>query len=135
MSAPKGNKNAVGNDGGRPRKYDDKQVNEIIKKLEAYIAKNDIPIVAEFAYLNDITREDLYGYIEFSTLLKKLIAKKESALEKDTLSGKLNPSMAIFSLKQLGWRDKHEYEHTGKDGDPIELKTEVIIGGKIKEND
>ena len=46
----------------------------------------------------------------FSTLLKKCIAKKEANLEKGALTGKLNPSMAIFSLKQLGWRDKKEEE-------------------------
>jgi hypothetical protein len=39
------------------------------------------------------------------------IAKKEGALERMALEGKVNTSMAIFSLKQLGWKDTHEQTH------------------------
>lgn len=115
---------------GRPRKYSAKQIKEISQKLEEYIETAEIPIVAEFAYKNNILREALYDYPEFSTLLKKLIAKKETVLEKGMLSGDLVPSAAIFSLKQVGWSDKQQTEITGKDGGPI--RSEVDIEKVVK---
>ena len=76
-----------------------------------------MPIIAEFAYMNEIDRNYLYDNAIFSTLLKRCIAKKEANLEKGALTGKLNPSMAIFSLKQLGWKDKKE----------VDVKTPQVI--------
>ena len=99
--------------GGRPRTYNDDEVAEIVQSFTEYITETPIPIIAEFAYQADITRDVLYKYDEFSPLIKQCIDKKESALERNALDGNVNVSMAIFSLKQLGWRDKHELEHTG----------------------
>ena len=90
---------------GRPRKYNTKQVKEIGDKLEQYIDETRIPILAEFAYQNKIPRDVLYKYEEYSTLIKRLIDKKEAQLERLTLERKINTTMAIFSLKQIGWRD------------------------------
>ncbi|MET3699358.1 DNA-packaging protein gp3 [Bacillus oleivorans] len=92
----------------RPRKYTDEQVSGLTQKLAEYIEKTEIPILAEFAYLNDINRQTLYDYEEFSSLIKKAIDKKEAQLEKKALKGEVNHTMAIFSLKQLGWKDKQE---------------------------
>ena len=107
--------------GGRPRKFTKKRIKEIIALFDEYIEENDVPIVSEFAYQNDILRESLYDYKEFSTVLKKCIAKKESQLEKLSLLGEISTPMAIFSLKQLGWSDKQQTEISGKDGGPIRI--------------
>ena len=109
----------MANDVGRPRTFTDEQVAEIRDKLVQYIATTEIPIVAEFAYLNDINRQILYDYPEFSTLTKKLIAKKEAQLERKGLMNEVNSTMAIFSLKQLGWRDKQEIETKSSDQDKM----------------
>ena len=101
---------------GRPKTYDDEQVAEIAEKLAEYIAITTIPIIAEFAYQNDIPRHALYDYDEFSTLLKKMIDKKEANLERMCLNKEIERTMAIFSLKQLGWKDKTETEHSGSVG-------------------
>ena len=93
---------------GRPRLLNDKEIQSLSEKFIKYISDNEIPIIAEFAYLNDVNRQSLYDYPEFSTLLKKCIDKKESALEKQGLGNKVNTAMAIFSLKQLGWKDRQE---------------------------
>ena len=106
---------------GRPAKYTPEQLGAIAKKFKAYIddEKNVIPIIVEFCYKNNISRDTLYDHPdEFSTLLKKCIARKEAQLEKLCLLNKVNASMAIFSLKQLGWRDKQEIEQGGS----IEVK-------------
>ena len=102
--------------GGRPRKFSKKRVKELQDAFEEYIDSHEIPIVAEFAYTNNILRENLYDYPEFSTLIKKCIGKKEANLEHGMLSGGMPPAAAIFSLKQLGWSDKKEFEHSGNIG-------------------
>ena len=94
----------------RPRSRTQEQDEQLFKKFKKYIDDTTLPIIAEFAYMNDIERQYLYDNQMFSTLLKKCIAKKEANLEKGALTGKLNPSMAIFSLKQIGWKDRQETE-------------------------
>lgn len=99
---------------GRPIKWTDKKIEEINALLENYIEITDIPIVAEFAYINDITRQRLYEFAEqnsrFSDTMKKCVTKKEAQLERFGLLNVINPVMGIFSLKQLGWRDKVSIE-------------------------
>lgn len=97
----------------RPVEYTPEKLAEIEQAFLQYIAENDIPIVAEFAYISGIRRTTLYDHPELSNAIKACIDKKEAALEKLGLEGKVNSSMAIFSLKQLGWKDKHEIEHSG----------------------
>ena len=94
----------------RPRSRTQAQDEQLFDRFKKYIDNTTLPIIAEFAYMNDIERQYLYDNQMFSTLLKKCIAKKEANLEKGALTGKLNPSMAIFSLKQIGWKDKQADE-------------------------
>ena len=101
---------------GRPRKFSQKRVKELQEAFEEYINTTQVPIIADFATKENILRESLYDYEDFSTLLKRCVQKKESALEKCMLSGDLVPSAAIFSLKQLGLSDKKEVEHSGNVG-------------------
>jgi len=98
----------------RPRKVN---VQDLINGVDDYIASTDIPIVAEYANKNGITKQRLYQLIdeekakgnnELFDSIKKIIDTKEIALEKGGLLGTLNSSVVIFSLKQLGWKDKIE---------------------------
>lgn len=107
----------------RPKKYKDDDIKGLVEKFREYIETTDIPIVAEFAYLNEIDRTLLYDKQEFSTLLKKCVAKKEAQLEKKSLLGEVNTTQAIFSLKQLGWKDKQE---TNINFNPADLTDEQI---------
>lgn len=100
-----------GNAGRRP-KYDDKAIEELLVKFKDYIDRSDIPIIAEFAYQNGCGKQFFYDRPEFSDLLKICLAKKESALETGALKGVLNPTMAVFSLKQMGWTDRQQVEAT-----------------------
>ena len=113
--------------GGRPRtKNTSTRTAELVIKFADYIEKTKIPILCEFAYQNDITRDDMYDNPEFSALLKKCINKKQASLEKEALADKVNVAMAIFSLKQLGWRDKQDIDHTTK-GDKINFSMDKLI--------
>ena len=101
---------------GAPRKTDR---DLLAVAFEQYINETEIPIIAEFATIQKVTREHLYDMPELSTLLKRCTQKKEANLEKGALSGDLNTSMAIFSLKQLGWSDK--MVHAGDPKAPLAL--------------
>ena len=94
----------------RPREYD----REAIKlAFEQYIDSTEIPIIAEFASNQGFGKHVLYDFEELSNLLKKCTSKKEAALERRALDGDVNVTMAIFSLKQLGWSDKTEQTING----------------------
>ena len=97
--------------GGRPRKYTDEEIQGIYDKPTEYIDATTIPILNEFAYMNDLVRQSLYDYPELSTLLKRCSQKKQANLEKAALANKVNVPMAIFSLKQMGWSDRQEIKH------------------------
>ena len=109
---------------GRPPKFQEQEIQELVNKFDKYINETAIPIVAEFAYLNNIDKTYLYDRAEFSTLMKKCIQKKEAQLEIGSLRGVLNSTQAIFSLKQLGWKDKQE----------IDMKSEVSLHKVPTEN-
>ena len=103
-----------------PYKYTPEKIENIIEMLNQYIEETEIPIVAEFAYLNNIPRQRLYDLKDntLKRLMKKLIDKKEAELERLMLSGKQNVATGcIFSLKQLGWKDRQEI--TGDKNAPV----------------
>jgi len=83
----------------------------LLELFEEYIDKTDIPIIAEFAANSKIYKQRLYEWEEFADSIKRAISKKEASLERGALDNKINVTMAIFSLKQLGWKDKQEIDH------------------------
>ena len=104
---------------GRPRKV---SIQNLIDGVDAYLESTSLPIVAEYALQNGITSNWLYhladkeaeaGRPELKQSIKRITDQKAIALEKGALIGKFSPSMAIFSLKQLGWRDKPEEKNEG----------------------
>ncbi|KKM27054.1 hypothetical protein LCGC14_1578580 [marine sediment metagenome] len=98
-----------------PIKYN---IDKLLGSLKFYTEGNDIPILAEFAYKYGISREYLYQLAgknkSLSYAIKKLILKKEAQLEKLGLSGHVDKTMAIFSLKQIGWKDRVDIDTTTK---------------------
>lgn len=98
---------------GRPPKVKEADMPELVRKFEQYIEETEIPIIAEFAYKNGFGKQYFHEREEFSNLIKRAMAKKEAALEIGSLRGTLNATQAIFSLKQMGWRDKQDIEHSG----------------------
>lgn len=91
----------------------------ILAAFEKYVAETDIPIVVEFAAQQGIYRTLLYDVPDFKDVLDRCLAKKESALERLGLTGAVNTTMAIFSLKQLGWSDRQDITHKGDAAHPL----------------
>jgi hypothetical protein len=95
---------------GHPFVHDRKA---LLVKLEQYIEETEVPIVAEFAYKNGLHRQQLYDMAELSDAIKRLVTKKEAALDRKAQMGEMPMAFAIFSLKQLGWRDNQDINHSG----------------------
>ena len=101
---------------GRPLKFETPQ--EILTKAKAYFdecLKNDEPItITGLAIALETSRETLMNYEkrdEFFDAVKSVKLVCENYAERH-LFGK-NPTGSIFALKNYGWRDKQEVEHTG----------------------
>lgn len=110
----------------RPKKYDPDKMADII---DSYVVEEDIPVLKDVCYQNrwnDRYIHDLAKTSEkLSESIKMLRYKKEANLEKLGLLGIVNSTMAIFSLKQLGWKDKATDEDDKK---TIEKLDEVLSG-------
>ena len=104
----------------RPTKYTDEVIDEIAETMNEYTNRTDIPIAAEFAWQNSIPKSTIYNLAEkhegLLDSIKRLTDKKEAQLERMCLNKEIEKTMAIFSLKQLGWKDKTETEHVGSVG-------------------
>jgi len=94
-------------------KSDKYVISTMTKIIDDYTNKTDLPILKEVTYMNNW----LYEYVmelqrgseELSYSIKRLLCKKEVELERGGLKEKYNKTMAVFSLKQLGWRDVIEH--------------------------
>lgn len=151
MSAPKGNKNAVGNNGGRPPLY--KSVEEIQEKIDQYFldcdnnteevfdkalgvvtVKKPLPYTIEGLglALGFCSRKSFMDYedkIEFVNTIKKAKYKCLNNKLNGAMIGKYNPTITIFDLKNNhDFRDVKEHDHTtgGKPFDSIKVIIEEV---------
>lgn len=136
--------------GGRPSLYDPKYVDmmdeyfDIETGYEVEVENSrgvmqsvrhaaNLPTIAGFACKIGVTRETLHDwatktdeegklrYPEFSYAYKRAKDHQERILVENALKGGYQANFAIFTAKNvIGWRDKHEHEHTG------DFKIEVI---------
>lgn len=108
----------------RPRKIKTaKQFDELVDEYVAKCVADEEPITwtGLALYMGFCGRDELgnyAGYEGFSYSVKRARAIVENSYEK-RLHGN-SPTGAIFALKNMGWSDKQEHEHTGKEGGPIE---------------
>jgi hypothetical protein len=129
--------------GGRPPKVVDTERAEVLQAFEDYVDVESYPTVVDFCATNKvarkyhITKHNINDWQEFSTLRKEANDKQERFTEVGVLKGKVNPTWAIFKLKQpaFGWTDKQEVEHSGtleiKRGmNPEELNGIIDRGGQ-----
>lgn len=89
---------------------------EMVDKLNDYtdtcIKKKKVPILKEvvvkmnwnYDYVMTLERKE--GWEELREAINRLVNTKEYMLERLALDGKITNTMAVFSLKQLGWKDQ-----------------------------
>ena len=142
---------------GRPLKF--KTEAELGKAISAYFKKckpkvlkdkkgkvltnsNGVPIMEPnpptltglALHLGFESRQSIYDYEKrgaFSYTIKRARLQCEEWVENGMLSGKFHPSAGIFALKNYGWKDKQECEHTGADGGPMQYEN-VSWKDKVK---
>lgn len=117
MAAPKHNLYALGNNGGRPRIYEnpeDLEI-EIVKYFEYCIEKKvNITISGLTLFIGFNSRETLHLYEkrqEFMDIIKRARLSVTEAYEQELYSFKFGG--AIFALKNIdkdNWKDKTEQE-------------------------
>lgn len=143
MPAPKGNKNAEGNDGGRPSLYDDPIL--LSEKIDSYfnggankrivvVGKGEnrheveIPILTITGlcyYLGFESRQSFYDYeekVEYSYIIKKARLRIEMQYE-EMLQMDVSAAGPIFALKQFDWKDKIET--------PVDHSGEIVITRRV----
>ncbi len=112
--------------GGRPPKWSDPQ--EVQTLVDTYFTdtKEEEWTITGLALALDTYRSVLIDYQEkdeFSYTIKKAKEKIHNAYEKDLR--KKGRSGDIFALKNFGWSDKQEIDHTTK-GDKIDNSQEIL---------
>jgi len=101
---------------GRPPIYE--TVEQILPALEAWeelISNGDKPTVTGLCLaLGFESKDTLYAYRDkpdFSYPIKKALLIVENGYEKALRENQ--PTGSIFALKNMGWKDKQETEHSG----------------------
>jgi hypothetical protein len=114
LATPKGNQYALGNDGVRPSKYEDKTPEEWKDLIQGYIdsCKDEyrdngkivvhLPKIEGLALALTISRETIYAWAkehkEFSDTLEKISAKQKESLIDKGLANEYNPTIAKLLL-------------------------------------
>lgn len=159
MAAPKGNKYAVGNKGGRKTKYKQEYCEKIIKFFDIEPTKevdvvttfknkttresteerpNHLPFFADFAAKIGVNGDTIVEWAkkhkEFTAAYTRAKALQKQHLVTCGLLGLYNSKFAVFTAINItDMRDKREHEVGGKDGKPIPIA--IVDFGKIKVDD
>lgn len=114
---------------GRPRIYENPE--ELDKMCEDYFSDEGMikPTITGLSlHLGFADKTTLYDYRdrpEFSHSIKKALTKiekyHEEALSENNVAGR------IFALKNMGWKDKTETEHSGPGGSAIQTESKHIV--------
>lgn len=130
--APKGNQNAVGNEGGRPRLYTDPEL--FAAKVDEYLATATVPsIVGISLHLGFCDKFSFSHYANYGIEFSKTVEKARMRIEQDRIErlndkGKFSPG-TIFDLKNnYGWVDKQEIAMTVTHEDRLDKIRERLNG-------
>ena len=113
---------------GKPIKYSFKEKQAILEALKLYVEAEEYPTVPGFCVQQKISRRRLYEWAEeggyenadtkknyplkeyFAELIERCNSKQERFIEEHVMLGHINPSFAIFKLKQrgFGWTDRQD---------------------------
>jgi hypothetical protein len=125
--------------GGRPPLFETPE--QLLELVESYFSSDDKPTLSGLSFNLGMSRQSLYNYAEkdeFFDIIKKARQRIESVYEK-RLIYESNPTGVIFALKNMGWFDKQEIDHTTK-GESInkeptieELKERIRLKRELKD--
>jgi len=114
MAAPKGNKFALGNNGGQPPVFETPEdlENKCFEYFNYCVEDNIKPTITGLTlYVGFCSRSSWDHYAkkdEFLYIVKRAKLTVENSYETSGLT------FDMFALKNMGWRDKQEIEHAGE---------------------
>lgn len=112
--APKGNNYALGNNGGRPPKYE--SADELAEAVNKYLEDAEVKTVTGLALaLGFASRQSLYDYAqkdEFSYIIARAKLWIENYYELQLLTSN-SATGPKFALQQMGWKDSKSIDHSG----------------------
>lgn len=130
--APKGNQNAVGNQGGRERAYTDPEL--FAQRVDEYLATAPTPsIIGISLHLGFCDRDTFASYATAGFEFARTIQKAKMRIEQDRIE-RLNDKSrftpgTIFDLKNnYGWVDKQEVSMTVTHEDRLDKVRERMNG-------
>ena len=116
-----GNKNAVGNKGGRPTKYTPEVIKTTLHYIDNYneYEYNEIPSITGLARALDLSDDTLQNWnkqpekVEFFGILDKILRKQHDVLISKGLSGDFNSNICKLVLGKHGYHDQSKVENIG----------------------
>lgn len=103
----------------------------MLDKGQAIILSMNKPTITGLALaLGFESRQSMYDYEKkeaFSYTIKRARLEIENSYEQDIRNPDLTPTGAIFALKNFGWSDKQELQHTTIDEDGEETGMNIKI--------
>lgn len=113
--------------GGRPPKFETSEAMQAaVDKYFEEVPLNERTITGLALHLGFESRQSLYDYEKipgFSYIVKTARLQVEHSYEKKLSSS--NPTGPIFALKNMGWKDRHELEHSGDQENPVQVQSNV----------
>jgi hypothetical protein len=114
--------------GGRPPHYNNAE--ELLEKAEEYFNSVSKPTITRLClHLGFESRQSFYAYEQkegFSYAIKRLRTRIEAEYE-DLVTDKDHATAGvIFALKNLGWSDKTEIDHTSA-GEKLDTSTKIVF--------
>lgn len=117
---------------GRPPNFATPE--ELEKAIDKYLKeceKKDKPVLKiGFCVSAGVSRDTISDYAkkpDFCQAIKRLEEACERSLVEGMMTGKWNPSAAIFLAKNNhGYTDKHVNEISGLDGEPLSLSVKFV---------
>ena len=111
------------------------KIDFVIKTMQKYIEDTELPIFKEVCYQNSWDTARIYQLgnenEELLDTIKALTNKKEAELERGGLTGKYNSTMSVFSLKQLGWKDRQDND-IGANIENVTIKVDSLDEKQIE---
>jgi hypothetical protein len=123
MAAPIGNKYALGNTGGRPPMFESPE--ELLTLVSEYFNTDGKHTITGLTlFLGFESRSSLDAYCDKNEVFKYIL--KRAKLTVENSYERSGQAFDIFALKNMGWKDKTETEHSGK------MQIEQITGMEVK---
>ena len=127
MAGTKGNKNAVGNAGGRPTEYSPKTLAIARDYADGGWERlgHVVPSVAGLSVVLKVSKETLLNWskdpekIEFFGVYRQISSTQEFQLINGGLKGEYNSAIAKMLLAKHGYSDKPEVEHEKEEAPQI----------------